>query len=40
MQLIILIEEAREACLNYRVQLRLREEKTKLLAVGPHGIVS
>lgn len=28
------IEEARETCLKYRVKLRLREEKSKLLIIG------
>lgn len=32
MRLQTQIEEAREECLKYRVQLRIREEKTKILA--------
>lgn len=33
MRLQIQIEEAREECLKYRVQLRIREEKARMVAV-------
>ncbi|XP_059351189.1 ralA-binding protein 1-like isoform X2 [Daphnia carinata] len=34
------IEEIGEACLKFRAQLRLREEKTKLPIVGANGIIA